>query len=49
MTEQELREILSNLRSAKNETEIVEFKEAKTAYDFSKLGRYFSALSNEKI
>ena len=47
MTEQELREILSKLRSAKRETEIVEFKEAKTGYDFTKLGKYFSALSNE--
>ena len=47
MAEQELREILSKLRSAKSETEILEFKEAKTGYDFSKLGRYFSALSNE--
>ncbi|MCL2072548.1 MAG: putative DNA binding domain-containing protein [Marinilabiliaceae bacterium] len=31
----------------KNETEIVEFKEAKNTYEFSKLGKYFSALSNE--
>jgi ATP-dependent DNA helicase RecG len=29
------------------ETETVEFKEAKNGYDFTKLGRYFSALSNE--
>ncbi|GHU77466.1 hypothetical protein FACS189414_4680 [Bacteroidia bacterium] len=29
------------------ETEIVEFKEAKESYDFGKLGKYFSALSNE--
>lgn len=29
------------------ETEVVEFKEAKQGYDFSKLGKYFSALSNE--
>jgi ATP-dependent DNA helicase RecG len=29
------------------ETEWVEFKEAKTTFDFEKLGRYFSALSNE--
>lgn len=29
------------------ENEIVEFKEAKTAYDTDKIGRYFSALSNE--
>lgn len=30
-----------------NESEIVEYKEAKTSYDTDKLGRYFSALSNE--
>jgi len=47
MTEQELCEILTKLCSEKNETEIVEFKEAKVNYDFSKLGKYFSALSNE--
>lgn len=29
------------------ENEIAEFKEAKNNYDFSKLGKYFSALSNE--
>ncbi len=29
------------------ETEVVEFKEAKNGYDFSKLGKYFSALCNE--
>lgn len=29
------------------ETEIVEFKEARNNYDFGKLGKYFSALSNE--
>jgi len=29
------------------ETETVEFKEAKNSYDFTKLGRFFSALSNE--
>lgn len=30
-----------------NEDEVVEFKEAKTQYDFKKLCKYFSALSNE--
>lgn len=30
-----------------NETEVLEFKEAKTNYDFNKIGKYFSALSNE--
>ena len=29
------------------EDEIVEFKEAKQNYDFKKLGKYFSAISNE--
>ena len=29
------------------ESEIVEFKEAKNGFDFEKMGRYFSALSNE--
>jgi ATP-dependent DNA helicase RecG len=29
------------------ENEVVEFKEAKNGYDFTKLGRYFSALCNE--
>ena len=29
------------------ESEVVEFKEAKNSYDFSHLGKYFSALSNE--
>jgi ATP-dependent DNA helicase RecG len=32
---------------AKSENEVIEFKEAKNTYDFSKLGKYFSALSNE--
>lgn len=29
------------------ETEVVEYKEAKQSFDFEKIGRYFSALSNE--
>ena len=29
------------------ETEVVEYKEAKQQFDFEKLGKYFSALSNE--
>ena len=37
-----LNELLQN-----SETEILEFKEAKTNYDFNKIGKYFSALSNE--
>ncbi len=47
MTNQQLEAILQQLRSLGAETEIVEFKEAKSSYDFSKLGKYFSALSNE--
>jgi ATP-dependent DNA helicase RecG len=47
MTEQELQKILSDALSLTAETEIVEFKEAKSSYDFHKIGKYFSALSNE--
>ncbi|MBW8324214.1 MAG: putative DNA binding domain-containing protein [Prolixibacteraceae bacterium] len=47
MTTQELEIKLTELRNLPAETEIVEFKEAKATYDFSKLGKYFSALSNE--
>lgn len=43
----ELKDILQNLRNLTAENEIVEFKEAKTGYDFNKVGKYFSALSNE--
>jgi len=31
------------------ESEVVEFKEAKSSYSFKELGRYFSALSNEAL
>ncbi len=47
MTIEELNSTLNNLCSLSAENEIVEFKEAKNTYDFSKLGKYFSALSNE--
>jgi len=47
MTEQELNKILSDAIALPAETEIVEFKEAKESYDFGKIGKYFSALSNE--
>jgi ATP-dependent DNA helicase RecG len=47
MTKQQLEEILQQLRNLTAENEIVEFKEAKHGYDFNKLGKYFSALSNE--
>ena len=42
----DLSHLLSSLL-ASNESEVVEFKEAKSSYDFGKIGRYFSALSNE--
>jgi len=38
---------LDYLCSQDFETEVLEFKEAKTQYDFNKLGKYFCALSNE--
>lgn len=47
MTNQELKNTLSKLRNLTSENEVVEFKKAENQYDFSKLGRYFSALSNE--
>lgn len=39
--------MLNELRNLPGETEIVEFKEAKSTFDFTKLGKYFSALCNE--
>jgi ATP-dependent DNA helicase RecG len=47
MQEFELESELARFRNLPAETEIVEFKEAKNSFDFTKLGRYFSALSNE--
>lgn len=47
MTEQELLGILTKLLSQEAENEVREFKEAKKGYDFTKLGKYFSALCNE--
>jgi ATP-dependent DNA helicase RecG len=47
MTELELQDILTRLRNLTAENEVAEFKEAKNGYDFAKLGKYFSALSNE--
>ena len=38
---------LSSLLALPAENEVVEFKEAKNGYDFTKLGKYFSALCNE--
>lgn len=45
--EQELLRKLDELLRLPHETEWVEFKEARKKYDFNKLGKYFSALSNE--
>lgn len=39
--------VLDKLLQLSTETEVVEFKEAKTQFDKNKLGEYFSALSNE--
>ncbi len=47
MTKADLEHTLQQLRNLTAETEVVEFKEAKNTYDFTKLGKYFSALSNE--
>lgn len=47
MTDSELVSILNRLRNQQAESECVEFKEAKQNFDFGKLGKYFSALSNE--
>ena len=47
MTSRELENLLTQFRTLSAETEILEFKEAKTSYDLNKLGKYFSALCNE--
>jgi ATP-dependent DNA helicase RecG len=47
MTEIELHKVLAELTALSSENEVVEFKEAKESYDFDKIGKYFSALSNE--
>jgi ATP-dependent DNA helicase RecG len=47
MTEAALKHIVDTFRSQHAETECVEFKEAKNTFDSGKLGKYFSALSNE--
>ncbi|MFO0754182.1 MAG: putative DNA binding domain-containing protein [Thermodesulfovibrionales bacterium] len=47
MKEQQLIHKLHELRTLPSETEVFEFKEAKATFDFGKLCRYFSALSNE--
>ena len=38
---------LASLLALPAENEVVEFKEARNGYDFTKLGKYFSALCNE--
>lgn len=47
MKSEELQFILEKLRNLPAESEVFEFKEAKNQYDFNKIGKYFSALSNE--
>ncbi|WP_096894982.1 RNA-binding domain-containing protein [Candidatus Scalindua japonica] len=47
MTEEELKIILQEFCRLPAETEVFEFKEARISYDSNKLGKYFSALSNE--
>ncbi|MEW6195609.1 MAG: RNA-binding domain-containing protein [Bacteroidota bacterium] len=47
MTQTELLNKLNELLTLPGETELVEFKEARNDYSFEKLGKYFSALSNE--
>lgn len=47
MKEEELIIKLNEFRRLPAETEVFEFKEARNNYDFNKLGKYFSALSNE--
>lgn len=44
---QSINEKLNEILSLPAENEVVEWKEAKKDFDFRKLGRYFSALSNE--
>jgi len=47
MRKKELEELFDKLKTLPDECEWIEFKEAKNSYDSDKLGRYFSALSNE--
>jgi ATP-dependent DNA helicase RecG len=47
MDQKALSEKFNELIALPAETETVEFKEAKNTYDFTKLGKYFSALANE--
>lgn len=43
----ELKSLLQQFRQLSAENEIVEFKEAKNDFPFDKIGKYFTALSNE--
>ena len=43
----DIRDKLNHFLTTGNENEILEYKEAKNQFDFDKLGKYFSALSNE--
>ncbi|NOY74398.1 MAG: ATP-binding protein, partial [Kiritimatiellaeota bacterium] len=47
MKSSQLDDLVKELLLLPAETEWLEFKEAKNSYDFNKLGKYFSALSNE--
>lgn len=47
MEKEDLENMLLHLLKMPAEIETVEFKEAKDNFDFDKLGKYFSALSNE--
>jgi ATP-dependent DNA helicase RecG len=47
MSNKELHDKLEQLLRFRAENEVTEFKKAENTYDFSKLGKYFSALSNE--
>ena len=47
MRDIELFQLIKEFRALPAETEWIEFKEAKSQYDFNKIGKYFSALSNE--
>lgn len=45
--ESDIKKLINDLRNLPRETEWLEFKEAKNQFDSNKLGKYFSALSNE--
>ena len=47
MKDIELFQLIKEFKELPAETEWIEFKEAKSQYDFKKIGKYFSALSNE--